>query len=103
MVINGANIIGNVEDFEDAQVCQPSSMPDPSNTGAMINTMMEGEDENVPSSLIPPYTPPTKHSSVKTRKERKGQNQVMKEAEKRTQESLERIITTGENNPNQKS
>ena len=51
----------------------------------------------MPASLIPP----SNKSSVKTRKERK-QNQVMREANQRTQESLERI--NAENtNPNSRT
>ena len=61
---------------------------------------MEGEEHSsVPASLFPPK----KSSYIKTRKERK-QNMVMREAEKRTQESLERMQSNAENShPNQLS
>ena len=62
---------------------------------------MEGEElSSVPASLFPK----NKASSyIKTRKERK-QNLVMREAEKRTQESLERMQNNAENShPNQLS
>ena len=56
--------------------------------------MMEGEDQSsVPASLFPKHKTPT---HIKTRKERK-QNLVMREAEKRTQESLERLQSNAEN------
>ena len=56
--------------------------------------MMEGEDQSsVPASLFPKHKTPT---HIKTRKERK-QNLVMREAEKRTQESLERMQNNAEN------
>ena len=61
---------------------------------------MEGEEETyVPASLFPPK----KSSYIKTRKEKK-QNLVMREAEKRTHESLERLQLNVENShPNQLS
>ena len=63
--------------------------------------MMEGEElSSVPASLFPPNK---KSSYIKTRKEKK-QNLVMREAERRTQESLERLQSNAENShPNQLS
>ena len=63
--------------------------------------MMEGEElSSVPATLYPPGK---NASYIKTRKEKK-QNQVMREAEKRTQESLDRLRLNVENsNPNHKS
>ena len=58
------------------------------------NVRMEGEDEpGIPSQLRSATKQP---NSVKTRKERKA-NQLMKEAGKRTRESLERLSITEEN------
>ena len=65
--------------------------------------MMEGEElSSVPATLYPSGK---NASYIKTRKEKKQkQNQVMREAEKRTQESLDRLQLNVENsNPNHKS
>ena len=91
MMINtgGPNIIGNSEDQQEPPISQ------------LGNTEMEGEDQSsIPASLYPK----TKGSSyIKTRKERK-QNHFMREAEQRTQETLDRMQSNAENShPNQKS
>lgn len=91
MMINtgGPNIIGNSEDQQEPPISQ------------LGNTEMEGEDRSsIPASLYPK----SKGSSyIKTRKERK-QNHFMREAEQRTQETLDRMQSNAENShPNQKS
>ena len=88
-----SNVIGNAEDQEEEPVVHTSQMMQ-DQSFMQHNVRMEGEDEpGVPSQLRSATKQPT---SVKTRKERKA-NQLMKEAGKRTRESLERMSINEEN------